>query len=90
MNLRDFLGGHPVAVAIRLAIVSILVGLVLSVFGITPRNFFYVVDNFARSIYDMGFDAVVWIIEYLALGAMLVVPIWLVVRVLRSGRASSE
>lgn len=90
MNLRDFLGGHPVAVAIRLAIVSILVGLVLSVFGITPRNFFYVVDNFARSIYDMGFDAVVWIIEYLALGAMLVVPIWLVVRVLRSGRPSSE
>ncbi|MBX9684996.1 MAG: integrase [Hyphomicrobium sp.] len=90
MNLRDFLGGHPVAVAIRLAIISILVGLILSVFGITPRNFFYVVDNFARYVYDMGFDAVVWIFEYLALGAMLVVPIWVVIRVLRSGRSSPD
>lgn len=84
MNLRDFLGGSPLAVFIRLAIISIIVGLILSIFGITPRNFFYVLDGFARTVYDMGFDAVVWALEYLALGAMLVVPIWLLMRLLRS------
>lgn len=90
MNVRDFLGGSPVTVAFRLAILSIVVGLILSVFGITPRNFFYVLDNFARAIYDMGFDAVVWVFEYLALGAMVVVPIWFLMRLLRGGRASGE
>lgn len=90
MNFRDFIGGSPIAVLIRLAIISILVGLVLSVFGVTPRNFFYVLDGFFRSIYDMGFDAVVWAGEYMLLGAMIVVPIWLLLRFLRSGSRNGD
>lgn len=85
MDLRDFLGGSPLGVFIRLAILSILVGILLSVFGITPRNFFYVLDQFARSIYDLGFGAFAWILDYMLLGAMLVVPIWLLVRLLKAG-----
>jgi hypothetical protein len=84
MNMRDFLGGSPLGVFIRLAILSILVGLLLSVFGITPRNFFYVIDDFARHIYDLGFGAISWIGEYMLLGAMLVVPVWLLVRLLKA------
>jgi len=34
-------------------------------------------------IWDMGFDAVRWLWRYLLLGAAVVVPIWLVVRVMR-------
>lgn len=41
-------------------------------------------DGFARYVYDMGFEAVAWIFEYLALGAMIVLPIWIVVRLLRA------
>jgi hypothetical protein len=85
MNMRDFLGGSPLGVFIRLAILSILVGVLLSVFGITPRNFFYVIDDFARRIYDLGFGAMTWIIDYMLLGAMLVVPVWLLVRFLKTG-----
>lgn len=85
MNLRDFLGGSPLVVAIRLAILSILVGVVLSIFGITPRNFFYMLDQFARHVYDLGFGAVAWIFDYMLLGAMLVIPLWLVVRFLKAG-----
>lgn len=90
MNLRDFIGGSPLAVAIRLAILSILVGLVLSLFGITPRNIFHVIDDFVRRVYDMGFDAVVWTGEYLLLGAIVVVPIWLLMRMLRSSPRSDD
>lgn len=85
MNLRDFLGGSPLAVIVRLAILSILVGVVLSIFGITPRNFFYVLDQFARHVYDLGFGAFAWILDYMLLGAMLVIPVWLVVRFLKAG-----
>ena len=85
MDFRRFLGGHPLSVAIRLGLLSIFVGLILSVFGITPRNFFRSLDQFARYVYDLGFGAVEWVFDYLALGAMLVVPIWLVLRLLRAG-----
>ena len=85
MDLRGFLGGHPASVAIRLALLSIVVGLLLSLFGITPRNLFLSLDHFARYIYDLGFGAFEWVLEYLVLGAMLVVPIWVLVRLLRAG-----
>lgn len=84
MSLRDFIGGSPLAVAARLAILSILVGILLSVLGITPRNFFRALDEFVRHVYDLGWGAIRWLLDYLLLGAMLVVPIWLVVRLLRA------
>ena len=84
MDFRDFIGGHPLAVLLRLAVVCILVGVLLSFFGITPRNFFQVLDDFARHVYDLGFGAIEWLLEYLVLGAMLVVPIWLLMRFLRA------
>ena len=90
MNLRSFIGGNPIAVLVRVALLSILVGFVLSFFGITPRNFFRVMDDLARRIYDLGFDAFAWLIDYMLLGAMIVVPVWLVMRLLRSGSANPE
>lgn len=82
MDVRGFLGGHPLAVVVRLALVCLLVGLLLSLFGITPRNFFQTIDDLARRIYDLGFGAIEWLLEYMLLGAMLVIPIWLIVRLL--------
>lgn len=90
MNLRDFLGGHPLAVFIRLALISIIAGVVLSVFGITPRNFFQSLDSFARYVYDLGFGAVEWLLQYMVLGAMIVVPVWLIARLLRTDRTRAD
>jgi Na+/H+-dicarboxylate symporter len=84
MNFRDFIGGHPLGVLLRLAVISLLVGIVLSLLGVTPRNFLRVLDDFARHVYDLGFGAIQWLIEYLFLGAILVVPVWLVMRLLRA------
>jgi hypothetical protein len=89
MDLRRFLGGHPLAVALRLALLSVIVGLMLSVFGITPHNFLRTLDQFARSIYDLGFGAFEWMFNYLVLGAMVVVPVWVVIRMLRAGDPKS-
>ncbi|MEZ5898052.1 MAG: DUF6460 domain-containing protein [Hyphomicrobium sp.] len=84
MNLRGFLGGHPVAVLIRLILISVLTGIVLSAFGLTPANFFQTLDDFARWLYDLGFFSLEWLLQYLVLGAMVVVPIWFIARLLRS------
>jgi len=34
-------------------------------------------------VWDMGFDALRWLWRYLLLGAVVVVPIWLIVRLMR-------
>lgn len=82
MDLRGFLGGHPIAVFLRLALVFLLAGVFLSLFGITPRNFFQTIDDLAWRIYDLGFGAIEWLLEYMLLGAMLVIPVWLILRLL--------
>ena len=79
--MNSFFGGQPVAVLLRLAIISLLVGFILSVLGLSP---FDIVDSFFRlieRIYDLGFEAFEWLFRYFLLGAVIVFPIWLVVRV---------
>lgn len=86
MDHERLFGGNPVAVLVRLALLSIVVGIVLSALGITPGNLFYHLDLIVRRLYDMGFGAVEWVFGYLLIGAMVVVPIWLISRLLNAGR----
>ncbi len=81
-----FFGGPPLTVAVRLILLSVLVGVVLSALGLDPLNIVYSVQRLIRSIWEMGFDAVRWMWGYFLLGAVLVIPIWLVTRLLRSSR----
>ena len=84
-----FLGGPPLSVLARLVLLSILVGVVLSAIGLDPWNIVHSVEKLIRDVWEMGFDAVRWIWRYFLLGAVLVVPIWLLVRLARgtAGRA---
>jgi uncharacterized oligopeptide transporter (OPT) family protein len=90
MDRETFLGGSPLGVLIRLALLSIVVGVVLSALGITPDNFFYQIRLLLQRIYDLGFGAFQSVVEYLVLGAMVVVPIWLITRLIKSLRRSRE
>lgn len=90
MDRDRFFGGNPVGVLIRLALLSIVVGIVMSALGISPRNLFYHLELLARRIYEMGFGAFEWLFHYLLIGAVVVVPIWLVARVLRTGASRRD
>ena len=80
-------GGSPLSVIVRLALLSILVGVILSALGLDPWNIWRSLQNLFRAIWDMGFDAFWWIWRYFLLGAVIVIPIWLVVRLAKGGRA---
>lgn len=82
MDRNTIFGGNPLAVIVRLVVLSIVVGIVLSALGINPRNLFYHLNVLLRRIYDLGFGAVEWIVEYFVLGAMVVIPIWIAARLL--------
>jgi hypothetical protein len=76
-----------VSTVVQLIVWSIVVGVVLSVLGITPYNLVDRVGLIFRRIYDLGFGAFHWAFQYFLLGAVIVVPIWLVMYLLR-GRGS--
>jgi hypothetical protein len=81
--ITRFLGGQPLAVAGRLVLLSILVGVILAALGLDPRDIVRSLQELITRVWNMGFDAVRWLWRYFLLGAVLVVPIWFVMRVLK-------
>jgi uncharacterized protein DUF6460 len=87
--LSRFFGGPPLSVILRLILLSILVGVILAAIGLDPLNIVRSIERLLRSIWDMGWDAVAWVWRYFLLGAVIVVPIWFIVRLLRAPRRQS-
>jgi len=81
-----FFGGSPLWVVVRLILLSIVIGVLLSALGFDPWNILQSVERLIRRILDLGWDAVAWLWRYFLLGAVLVIPIWLIVRLVRSGQ----
>ncbi|MBI4275872.1 MAG: hypothetical protein HY659_14345 [Rhizobiales bacterium] len=79
-------GGSPLAVAFRLILLSILVGVILSAIGLDPFNIWRSIERLVLAVWDMGFDAVRWLWGYFLLGAVIVIPIWLIVRLVNAPR----
>jgi hypothetical protein len=85
--LTAFLGGSPAGVALRLIVVSFIVGIVLVTFGFDPGD---IIDSFVgviRHLIDFGLTDVRQIGRVLATGALVVLPVWLVLRLLDARRA---
>ena len=79
-----FFGGPPLAVIVRLVLLSILVGVILKVLGLDPLNILRSIQDLVRTVWNMGFDALVWLWRYFLLGAVVVLPVWLIVRLMRA------
>jgi Family of unknown function (DUF6460) len=75
-----FFGGPAAMVLMRLILLSILVGVILSALGFDPWNIIPSLQRLVQGIWNMGFDAVLWVWRYFLLGAIIVVPIWLIMR----------
>jgi len=90
MNWDKIIGGSPLGVAARLALISIAVGIVMNALGIDLSNFFHRINVLLRNIYDLGFGAFEWLLEYLLLGALVVVPIWVIARLVGAARRSGR
>jgi len=84
--LTRFFGGPPLSVIFRLILLSILIGVILEVLGLDPWNIIESLKSLVLRIWDMGFDVVRWLWRYLLLGAAVVVPIWLIVRLVRAAK----
>jgi hypothetical protein len=84
--VHRFFGGPPLAVLGRLILLSILVGVLLAALGLDPLDIIDSMRRLALHIWNMGFDAVRWVWQYFLLGAVIVIPIWFLVRLIKAPR----
>lgn len=80
--LNRFFGGSPLAVLLKLLLVSLVVGALMMWLDIRPTDIIYGFERFFTRIWNMGFDAIRDIAQYIIAGAIIVVPIWLVMRLM--------
>jgi len=82
-----FLGDSPVRIVIKLAVLSLVVGIVMRALGWHPRDIYSGVVNFVQGLWELGFDAIYGALDYLLLGAAIVIPAFVIIRIInyRSG-----
>jgi hypothetical protein len=85
-GLSRFLGGSPFAVVFRLVLLSILVGVVLAAIGFDPWNIVNSIRLLIQRVWDLGFDAINGLWRYFLLGAVIVIPVWVLSRIFSAPR----
>jgi len=83
-TLERFFGGHPLNVIVKLAFISLLVGMTMSFFGLDVQS---VVRGAIELVHDTLRDGMGIFRDlggFILTGAALVVPIWLLMRLARS------
>jgi hypothetical protein len=72
--------------SLRLFILSLIIGLVLSVFDIRPESLLGAVGGTVESIFNVVADTVEWAVQFVLIGAVVVIPIWLILSAIRIAR----
>ena len=81
-SVSRFLGGSPLRVALQLVVFSVIAGVVMSALGWSPRTIYDGIASFFRGIWNLGFEAIYSSFEYFLLGAAVVIPVFLIIRLL--------
>ncbi|MCB1386955.1 MAG: hypothetical protein KDJ80_13560 [Nitratireductor sp.] len=85
-RLTDFLGDTPGRTLIKLIVISLVVGIIMSAIGYTPVDVWHAITGFFERLWQLGFRAFGRFGEYLIYGAMVVVPLFLLTRLLSMRR----
>lgn len=81
-RVNRFLGDTPGRVVVKLILISIVVGVVMSTFNWTPYDILWNIRDFFLRLWDMGFSAIARFADYLILGAAVVIPAFILLRIL--------
>lgn len=67
-----------VSTLIKLAVGSLLLGMLLSFFSVSPRKLLEGLGDTALEIFNIMAGMLEWAVQYILMGAIVIVPIWLV------------
>ncbi|MDH6265665.1 hypothetical protein M2360_001055 [Rhizobium sp. SG_E_25_P2] len=81
-GFNRFLGDTPLRVAIKLIVVSLLVGFAMHTFGVYPTDILFWAQDFIGDLWRTGFRALGRVGDYLLIGAVVVIPVFILIRIL--------
>ncbi|WP_173934999.1 DUF6460 domain-containing protein [Chelativorans sp. Marseille-P2723] len=84
--MTRFLGDTPLRVIVKLVVISLIVGFVMSAFNWTPWDVAYALRDTVLRIWNMGWAALDNFLSYILLGAVIVVPAFMIIRLLNYRR----
>lgn len=79
-GLSRVMGGSPLGVVARLILLSFLVGAALAWLDIRPAELLWWAQNIVRRVWAFGWEGLREGANYVLVGAMVVVPLWLLSR----------
>jgi len=82
--MENFFGGSPLAVFLRLAVISLIVGIVLAALDLDALALFQHIKLLLARVYNLGWGAIEWVLQYFLIGAVIVFPIWLIARLIKT------
>lgn len=71
---------------LKLIVVSLLIGMVLAFFDAKPEELLASLGETVQSIFRVLVSLVEWMVPYILLGAVVVIPIWVIILVWRMVR----
>ena len=71
---------------IRIALLCLVVGLVISALGLTPESLLGLLGNTVIRLFNIAVDLVQWAVHYVLVGTVVVIPIWLFLTIVRYAR----
>jgi hypothetical protein len=85
-SVSRFFGGSPIAVLLKLILLSVVIGVLLSVLGLDAFAIVRGVERLVRDLFANFSDLIESVVRWFLLGAVIVFPIWLVMRLMSMGK----
>lgn len=85
-RLSRFFGGSPAAVLLRLVFLSIVVGVILAAMGLDAYDLVRSLERLFRRVFNNAWDALDAVVRWFLLGAVIVIPLWLISRLFAGTR----
>lgn len=79
-RFERFAGGSPGAIIFKLVVLSLLVGFLMAYFELTPWGLFEWAQSQIARFWRQGWRALTDVGGWLLMGAIIVVPVWLILR----------
>jgi hypothetical protein len=83
-GLERFIGGSPAGVAVRLVLLSLVVGFLMTMFGINAQQVVQGAIDMVREAFRDGAGIFRNLGGYVLTGAAIVVPIWFILRLTKA------
>ncbi len=75
---------------IKVVVWSLVIGLLLAAFDIQPKALLEGLGETVQSIFDLVASFIEWTVPYILLGAVVVIPIWLIMAAIRIAKSKAR